>query len=172
MVIGSGPSLTIRSSICPGSGSRTRSTFRVSMGGAVRSPNPASVTTIRASTPPRRTAGRSASRISNGVKREPRPRSALVWWVVDVCTIALLLTVVDVGWCSLADVENTHPAQFGKLGDVGVEHVQSWLVISVAELEDAALSLNLGDGVDRAEGRIEGGTRVVVVEEVGVEMEG
>ena len=45
------------------------------------------------------------------------------------------------------------------------------LVLGEAELEDAALGLDLLDQVDRAQGRLERRAGVVVVEEVGVEVE-
>ncbi|CAE7319613.1 ybaL, partial [Symbiodinium pilosum] len=42
---------------------------------------------------------------------------------------------------ALHHVEHSHPAQFGELGLVGVEHVLAGLVVGVAELEDAPLRL-------------------------------
>src|SRR4051794_39328592 len=155
MVIGSGPPLTTLSLISPGAGSQTRCTLSVSIGGAVRAPSPASLRTIQASTAASSSNGTSAQTSTPGVKRCPGR------------TIA-----ADSEWVgALADIEDPHPAELGEFGDVRVEHVHPRLVILEGELEDAALCLNLGDGVDVAQRWFQRRTGVVVVEEVGVQVE-
>ena len=66
-------------------------------------------------------------------------------------------------------LEEAHPAELGELADVGVEHVAARL--REAQLEDPALPLRLHDRV-RELGRLERGAGRVVVEEVGVDVEG
>src|SRR4051794_38079298 len=107
MVIGSGPPLTTLSRISPGAGNQTRCTLRVSMGGAVRAPNPASLRTIQASTAASSSSGITAQTSTPGVNRCPWRTTA----VVSACA------------CALTDIEHPHPAELGEFGDVGVEHV-------------------------------------------------
>src|SRR5215207_8824895 len=159
IVIGSGPPLTTSRSICPGAGRITRCTLRVSMGGTVRSPRPASVRTISARTAARSSSGTTAQTRERGEKplRRSRVRS------VD--------GAINGSGAVLTDIEDPHPAEFGEFGDVGVEHVQSRLIVLVGELQDAALSLRLHDRVDRAQRRLQSCAGVVVVKEIGVQVE-
>src|SRR3972149_3088033 len=64
-----------------------------------------------------------------------------------------------------------HPAEFGKLRLVSVEHVEAWLMILEFKFEDAALCLTLHDGIDRLARRREGRTVIVIVEKVGVQVD-
>ena len=63
------------------------------------------------------------------------------------------------------------PAELGELGLVRVEHVEAGLVVLVGELEDAALRLALHDQVDRLQRRRQRRALVVIVEEIGVQVE-
>src|SRR5690606_39086145 len=71
---------------------------------------------------------------------------------------------------ALPDVEEAHPSELGKLRNMGVKHVEPWLMglVVVPKLDDASLPLGLHDGVDGSQCRIERGAAVVVIEEVGV----
>src|SRR5215207_6875348 len=160
MLIGSGPSLMTLTSIMPGSGNCTRWTVSVSIGGAVRSPNPPSVARMTASTPTSSSNGTSASRATRGVN--PVLRSSVA------PDLVLGIAVVSANISSLADIEHAHPSEFAKLRNMRVEHVLSWLMIGVvvAKFEDAALCLRLHDRIDRAQIWLELGAGVVVVEEV------
>src|SRR5918994_2547879 len=160
IVIGSGPPLTTSSSISFGAGRITRCTLRVSIGGTVRSPSPASVRTIRA---------RTAARSSNGTMAQTRERGEK-----PACRSRVRSPdgAINGSGAVLTDIEDPHPAELGEFRDVGVEHVEPRLVILVGELQNAALSLRLHDGVDRAQRRLQPGAGVVIVEEIGVQVEG
>src|SRR5215211_2936482 len=124
MVIGSGPPLTTSSSIFPGAGSSTRCTLRVSIGGTVRSPRPASVRTIKAST---------AASSSSGTTAQTRERGEK-----PVCRFRVRSAVgaISGSGAVLTDIEDSHPAELGEFGDVGMEHVETRLVILVGELQN------------------------------------
>src|SRR5215212_4067665 len=160
MVIGSGPPLTTSSSIWFGAGSSTRCTLSVSIGGTVRSPRPASVRTIKASTAASSRRGTTAQMSELGEKPDCRS------WVRSVDG------AINGSGAVLTDIEDPHPTELGEFGDMGVEHVLTRLVILVGELQDAALPLGLHDGVDRAQCWFQPRARVVIVEEVGVQVEG
>ncbi len=55
---------------------------------------------------------------------------------------------------------------------MGVEHIQTRFETPVGELQDAALRLALHDGVHRLEGRLQRGAVVVIIEEIGVQVQG
>src|SRR5215208_3741626 len=131
IVIGSGPPLTTSSSICPGAGRVTRCTLRVSIGGAVRSPRPASVRTIQARTPARSNSGTMAQTRERGEKPACRSR------------LRSADGAINGSGAVLTDIEDPHPTELGEFRDVGVEHVEPWLVVLVGELQDAALPLRL-----------------------------
>src|SRR5215207_1496600 len=160
IVIGSGPPLTTSRSIFPGAGRITRCTLRVSMGGTVRSPSPASVRTIKARTAARRSSGTMAQTRERGEKPACRSR------------VRSSGGATKGSGAVLTDIEEPHPTELGEFGDMGVEHVEPRLVVLVGELQDAALPLRLHDGVDRAERRFQPRAGVVVVEEIGVQVEG
>src|SRR5215218_7609518 len=160
MVIGSGPPLTTSSSIWLGAGSSTRCTLRVSMGGTVRSPRPASVRTIRAST------AASSSRGTTAQTRERGEKPVCRWRARSAAG------AISGSGAVLTDIEDPHPAELGEFGDMGVEHVQTRLIVLVRELQDAALPLRLHDRVDRAERRFQPRAGVVIVEEVAVQVKG
>src|SRR5215207_8828023 len=160
IVIGSGPPLTTSSSISFGAGRITRCTLRVSIGGTVRSPSPPSVRTIRA---------RTAARSSNGTMAQTRERGEK-----PACRSRVRSAegAINGSGAVLTDIEDPHPAQLGEFGDVGVEHVEPRLVVLVRELQDAALPLRLHDRVDHTQCRFQPRAGVVVVEEIGVQVEG
>ena len=68
-------------------------------------------------------------------------------------------------------LEMAHPAELGELRLVRVEHVDAGLVVGEGELEDAALALALHDGVDGPQRRRQRRAVIVIVEEVGVQVE-
>src|SRR5215207_6081335 len=160
IVIGSGPPLTTSSSISFGAGRITLCTLRVSIGGTVRSPSPPSVRTINA---------RTAARSSNGTMAQTRERGEK-----PACRSRVRSPdgAINGSGAVLTDIEDPHPTELGEFGDMGVEHVEPRLVILVGELQDAALPLRLHDGVDRAQRRFQLRAGVVVVEEVGMQVEG
>src|SRR5215218_6351610 len=160
MVIGSGPPLTTSSSIWLGAGSSTRCTLRVSMGGTVRSPRPASVRTIRAST------AASSSRGTTAQTRERGEKPVCRWRARSAAG------AISGSEAVLTDIEDPHPAELGEFGDMGVEHVQPRLMVFVGELQNAALPLRLHDGVDGALRWLQAGAGLVIVEEIGVQVEG
>ena len=55
---------------------------------------------------------------------------------------------------------------------MGVEHVQARLVRVVGELDNSALRLALHDRIDRLQRRRQRRAGVVIVEEIGMQMEG
>src|SRR5215212_3269874 len=160
IVIESGPPLTTSSSIWFGAGSSTRCTLRVSIGGTVRSPRPASVRTIKASTAASSSRGTTAQMRERGEKPVCRSRMRS-----EAGAISGSGTV-------LTDIEDPHPAELGEFGDVGVEHIVTRLMVLIGELQNAALSLRLHDRIDRAQRRLQPRAGVVIVEEIGVQMEG
>src|SRR5215213_4592330 len=160
IVIGSGPPLTTSSSISFGAGSSTRCTLRVSIGGTVRSPRPALVRTIRASTAASSSRGTTAQMRERGEKPICRSR------------VRSEAGAISGSGTVLTDIEDPHPAELGEFGDVGVEHVQPRLMVFVGELQNAALPLRLHDGVDRALRWLQAGAGLVIVEEIGVQVEG
>src|SRR3954465_4787437 len=160
IVVESGPPLTASSSIWFGAGSSTRCTLRVSIGGTVRSPRPASVRTIKA---------RTAASSSRGTTAQMRERGEK-----PVCRARVRSAggAISGSGAVLTDIEDPHPAELGEFGDVGVEHVQTRLMVLVGELQNAALPLRLHDRVDRARGRLQPCAGLVIVEEIGMQVEG
>src|SRR5687767_8897125 len=67
----------------------------------------------------------------------------------------------------LNDIEHSHPPLLGELGLMGVEHVETGLMLLIRELKDAALRLALHDRVDGLQCRRERRAMVVIIEEVG-----
>src|SRR5215207_250327 len=160
IVIESGPPFTTSSSIWFGAGSSTRCTLRVSIGGTVRSPRPASVRTIRASTAASNSRGTTAQMSERGEKPACRSR------------VRSVAGTTNGSGAVLTDIEDSHPAELGEFGDVGVEHVVARLVVLVGKLQDAALPLGLHDRVDRAQRRLQPRAGLVIIEEIGVQVKG
>src|SRR5678816_1756964 len=130
--------------------------FRFSIGAGDLRSSPPPVLRNRKMTPARSRMG-SSSRIR--VWKEKRLFvSGDVWFVM----IYLLLR-------SWQDFEHAVPAEFCKFRDVRMEHIHAR--IFVCELENPALCLTLNDGVSKFRGR-EAGASGIVVEEVGMQMEG
>src|SRR5919107_2024208 len=116
-VTGSGPSLRTSKTNSYSVGRDTRWTLKSSAGGRSSRSTPAPLSTMRAKSTPRPRSGRSPK------STQPGPRSSR-----SVRSIF-----------SLLHVEEAHPAEFGELADVGVEHEPPREV--VAKLHDPSLSL-------------------------------
>src|SRR5262245_44930124 len=114
MVIGSGPSLTTVTSIWFGAGRVTRWIARVSIGGALRSPRPASVATIRPITPASSSSG-TIARTGVGIVGRPKRPAALDPTVGLAVVSIIRKTSAKSGrpleLRPLANVEGGHPAQ-------------------------------------------------------------